>query len=102
MSPITNFSNGTTVNILNVMGRPDLVHRMEAMGVVPGKEIKVLRVQGKAVVLQSGHTRLAIRTSAHLHDVTQLGRRPRSQISNVELHGSPIFLNFGILYFYAF
>lgn len=66
MAPITTFAEGTLVNVLEIQGRPDLVHRMESMGIYPGKQAHIIRVLGQAIVIQTGHTRLAIRTSSHL------------------------------------
>lgn len=51
------------VRVLNVSGRPRLVQRLAALGVVPGASMTVLKARGPAVVSLGG-ARIAVGRSA--------------------------------------
>lgn len=53
----------STVRVLRVSGRPRLIQRLAALGVVPGVLLKVLKPHGPSIVSMGG-ARIAIGESA--------------------------------------
>ena len=51
---------GDTHTVSKLAGTPRFVSRLQAFGLIPGAQIRILR-QGSAIVLQIGDTRLCLR-----------------------------------------
>lgn len=54
---------GAVVSVIRVSGRPRLIQRLAALGVVPGAQLSVLKAHGPAIVSMGG-ARIAIGRSA--------------------------------------
>ena len=59
-SSLTTCLEGDTPTVSKLAGTPRFVSRLQAFGLIPGAQIRVLR-QGSALVLQVGDTRLCLR-----------------------------------------
>ncbi len=54
---------GAAVKVVRVSGRPRLIQRLAALGVVPGAQLSVVKAHGPAIVSMGG-ARIAIGRSA--------------------------------------
>ncbi|MCP3994548.1 MAG: ferrous iron transport protein A [bacterium] len=54
---------GAVVKVVRVSGRPRLIQRLAALGVVPGAQLSVVKAHGPAIVSMGG-ARIAIGRSA--------------------------------------
>ena len=61
---ITNFPEGSLVELSAVSGQKSLCKRLESMGLLPGKKVKILKNKGQGLLLKTEHTRLALRMSS--------------------------------------
>lgn len=61
---IQGFAAGTLVEIHAISGDRQLCKRMESMGLLPGKQVKVLKNRGYSLLLKTENTRLALRLSS--------------------------------------
>jgi Fe2+ transport system protein FeoA len=55
------FPEGVQIRVVEISGEPELRRRIESMGVFTGSVVTVLQHRGHAVLLKSGHTRIAFR-----------------------------------------
>lgn len=61
--PIEQFSEGTLVELSAITGERNFCRRLESMGLAPGKQVRILKSRGQALLLKTAHTRLALRLS---------------------------------------
>lgn len=57
------FPEGSLVEIHAISGDRQLCKRMESMGLIPGRQVRVLKNRGRGILLKSENTRLALRLS---------------------------------------
>ncbi|PKL76140.1 MAG: hypothetical protein CVV27_11790 [Candidatus Melainabacteria bacterium HGW-Melainabacteria-1] len=60
---IDHFPEGTVVEVHAIRGDRQLCKRIESMGLIPGKQVKVLKNRGRGLLLKCENTRLALRLS---------------------------------------
>ncbi|HEY9842353.1 MAG TPA: FeoA domain-containing protein [Candidatus Obscuribacterales bacterium] len=60
---IDKFPAGCLVEIHAISGARPLCRRMESMGLLPGKQVQILRNRGRGILLKCENTRLALRLS---------------------------------------
>ena len=61
---IEKFPAGARVEIVGVQGERKFCQRLESMGLLPGKQIHILKRQGQGLLLKCEHSRLALRLSS--------------------------------------
>lgn len=61
---IQKFAAGNLVEIHAIRGDRQLCKRMESMGLLPGKQVKILKNRGHSMLLKTENTRLALRLSS--------------------------------------
>ena len=61
---IAEFSGGTHLRITEVRGDDKLCHRLQTMGIYPGRQVQVLRRRGNSVTIKHGHMSLGLRLSS--------------------------------------
>ncbi|MGV3523976.1 MAG: FeoA family protein [Candidatus Sericytochromatia bacterium] len=61
---IDRFPEQAEVEIVAIRGERQLCKRMESMGLVPGRRVRVLKNRGRGLLLKSENTRIALRLSS--------------------------------------
>lgn len=61
--PLQGFAVGSLVEIHQIRGDRQLCRRMESMGLLSGKQVKILKNRGHSLLLKTENTRLALRMS---------------------------------------